>query len=50
MNVPEKCVTERHKGGLRRNIENYKFKFHWRILNIVTFGFCNTGEGLCKAT
>jgi len=29
-----KCVTERHKRGLRRHNENYKFKYNWRILNI----------------
>ena len=45
-----KCVTERHKEGVQRNNENYKFKFDWRILNIVTLEFCNIREGLCKAT
>ena len=47
-NVPKKWITERHKGGLRRNNETFNFKFDWRILNIVTPGFCNTSEGFCS--
>ena len=43
-----KCLTERRKGGLRRNNENCKLKFNRRMLNIVTLGLFNTSEDLCK--
>ena len=43
-----KCVIERHKRGLQRNNESYKFKLNRRLFNMVALGFYNTSESLCS--